>query len=78
MDENDLEIRKILANNLRYLRLQKKLSQEELASICKLHRTYVGSVERMERNITLSTLVKFANALNVTVVELLSRKDGGK
>lgn len=62
----------VLARNIQNYRGQKRLSQEELAEICGLHRTYVGSVEREERNVTLSTLEVFAAALGVTVPELLS------
>lgn len=63
-----------LANNIRNLRQERKLSQEELAELCSLHRTYIGSVERGERNVTLSTLETLATALNVTVLDLLTRK----
>lgn len=51
------------------------MSQEELADTCNLHRTYVGSVERGERNVTLSTLETFAQALSVTVLDLLTKKN---
>lgn len=51
-----LILRQILAENLRNFRKSQELSQEELAAKCDLHRTYVGSVERCERNVTLSTL----------------------
>ena len=61
-----------LASNIRSFRRKRKLSQEELAEICGLHRTYVGSVERQERNVTLSTLEVFAKALGVSVPELLT------
>lgn len=61
-----------LAVNIRRLRYELSLSQEELADICGLHRTYVGSVERGERNVTLSSLELFAKALGVSVVDLLS------
>lgn len=66
------ELVRLLAANLRALRHAKGLSQEELASACGLHRTYVGSVERRERNVTLSTLETLAEALGVTVPELLT------
>lgn len=68
--END-NLRLILATNLRKLRESKGLSQEELGSRAGLHRTYVGAVERAERNITLLTLQRFAQALAVDPVTLL-------
>jgi len=64
----------VLAANLRGLRQAKKLSQEALAELCGLHRTYVGSVERGERNVTLSSLEVLARALGVSVPELLTPK----
>ena len=60
-----------LARNLRCFRLMQGLSQEELASRCGLHRTYVGAVERGERNVTLRTVEKLALALEVDPLELL-------
>ena len=66
-------LKRILAQNIIRLRRSQGLSQEELADICGLHRTYVGSVERAERNVTLSTLEVFANALGVSVIDLLSK-----
>jgi len=65
----------ILADSIRSLRKSKKLSQEELADICNLHRTYVGAVERGERNVTLSTLEVFSISLGVTVPQLLTKKN---
>jgi transcriptional regulator with XRE-family HTH domain len=64
---------RILSTNIIRLRNTKGWSQEELADHAGLHRTFVGSVERRERNVTISTLEAFANALNVSVIELLSR-----
>jgi len=64
---------RILAHNIVRLRRSKGLSQEELADVCGLHRTYVGSVERGERNVTLSTLEVFAGALGVSVTDLLTK-----
>jgi transcriptional regulator with XRE-family HTH domain len=61
-----------LAENIRRLRRQHNLSQEELADTCGLHRTYVGSVERGERNVTLSSLELLAKALSVSVPDLLT------
>ena len=63
----------ILAENIKAYRRTQGLSQEELADRCGLHRTYVGSVERCERNVTLSTLEVFAVALDVSVPQLLTQ-----
>ena len=49
------------------------LSQEELGHLCDLHRTYIGSVERGERNLTLSSLLAIAQALQLAPHELLRR-----
>ena len=65
-------ITKTLANNLVGYRKALALSQEQLADRCGLHRTYIGSVERGERNVTLSSLEALASALNVTVTQLLT------
>lgn len=62
-----------LANNIRTYRQSRQISQEELANMCNLHRTYVGSVERCERNVTLRTLETFAAALDVSVPRLLTQ-----
>ena len=55
---------------VRELRLERNLSQEALAEIADLHRTYVGSVERGERNISLDAIYALAAALDVAVAEL--------
>lgn len=67
-------VTRILADNVRAYRKSKNISQEELAHMCGLHRTYVGSVERGERNVTLSTLEILAAVLGVSVPELLTEK----
>lgn len=71
-------IRTILSKNIRTYRRSKNLSQDDLAEKCGLHRTYVGSVERCERNVTLSTLELLASALEISVPELLSNKEGSE
>jgi transcriptional regulator with XRE-family HTH domain len=65
-------LRAILATNVRAFRKANGLSQEALADACELHRTYIGSVERQERNVSLSTLEILASALGVSVPELLT------
>ncbi|MEZ5423482.1 MAG: helix-turn-helix transcriptional regulator [Pyrinomonadaceae bacterium] len=59
------------AVNMRNFRLERGLSQEQLAELANLHRTYVGSVERGERNITIDNIEKIAIALQVSVTALL-------
>lgn len=65
------KLRRVLASNIRKRRLAMGLSQESLASVCNLHRTYIGGVERAERNITLEALSKIATALEISPDELL-------
>lgn len=63
--------RMIFARNLRNCRRCKGLSQEKLAELSSLHRTYVGSVERGERNISLDNMDRLAKALGVNLADLL-------
>lgn len=56
---------------VRLIRKEKDLSQEELAHKADLHRTYIGMIERAEKNITLVNIEKIANALEVNIKELL-------
>ena len=67
-----ISLRSALAENIRAFRKSHGISQEELADMCELHRTYIGSIEREERNVTLSTLEVLAEALGVGVTELLT------
>ena len=69
-----ISLRSILAENIRAFRKSHGISQEELADMCELHRTYIGSIEREERNVTLSTLEVLADALGVSVMELLTSR----
>lgn len=68
-----IDIRTILAENIKAFRQEQKISQEELAHMCGLHRTYIGSIERGERNATLSTLEALAVALNTNIPRLLTQ-----
>lgn len=61
-------------NRVRELRKEKKLSQEELAHRADLHRTYIGMIERAEKNITLLNIEKIANALEITLKQLFENE----
>ncbi len=63
-----------LGDRIRKLRKAKGLTQEGLAELSDLHRTYVGGLERGERNPSLFILFRLARALGVTVGELLSSR----
>ncbi len=56
--------------NLQRMRLSKGLSQEKFADLAHLHRTYIGMIERAEKNITLINIAKIANALDVEIKDL--------
>lgn len=58
-------------NKVREKRLELGLSQEELANRAKVHRTYIGMIERAEKNITLENIEKIAKALDIAVDKLL-------
>lgn len=64
--------RAVVAANLRRLRARQGLSQEALADRAGIHRTYVGSVERAERNVSIDNICRLAWALNVDVRALLA------
>lgn len=60
-----------LAHRLRAERLARGLSQEEMAHLAGVHRTYMGSVERGERNVSIDNIEQFAKALGLDISELL-------
>jgi transcriptional regulator with XRE-family HTH domain len=68
--EGDLQQR--LGRNLRILRKGKGLSQEAFADALEIHRTYMGGLERGERNVTLKTVERIAAALGIDPADLLS------
>lgn len=62
-----MTIRVLFAQNLRKIRQEKNISQERLAEMAGLHRTYISSVERAGRNISLDNIEKLAHALDVNI-----------
>lgn len=67
---------RLFGAEIRRKRLELGLSQEELAALCDLHRTYIGSVERGERNVSLQNIVSIAHALKCKPSQLLAEIDG--
>jgi len=63
--------RQRVAGNVRFLRLEQKLSQEELAERAGFHRTYVSQLERAVTNISVDNLERLAHSIGVDVSELL-------
>ena len=57
-------------NKVRRERLKRELSQEELAERAGVHRTYIGMIERAEKNITLTNIEKIALALEIDIYRL--------
>ena len=64
------QIVQIIAKRLRNYRIQQGLTQEELAERSNLHYTYIGQVERGEKNITISSLEKILDSLNISFPQL--------
>lgn len=64
------KISKEIEQRLRNYRVQQKLSQEELAERCGLHPTYIGQVERGEKNATIESISKIATGLNISLSTL--------
>lgn len=62
----------MFADSVQKHRKAQHLSQEELAELAGVHRTYIGMIERAEKNITLCNIEKIANALKVSIPDLLS------
>lgn len=75
MSEGDLQL--LLGANLREYRHSRGLSQEALAEVLQMHRTYVGGLERGERNPTLRSVERMAERLGVEPVRLLSAPSAG-
>lgn len=64
-----MKLKNIFSLNTRKFRIEKNLSQEELAERAGVHRTYIGSVERGERNITINVMEKISVALEKPITD---------
>lgn len=71
MDSEDIQVK--LGRVIRRLRAERGLSQEAFADLVGLHRTYMGGVERGQRNVGVRNLARIAAALDMTVSELFAR-----
>jgi transcriptional regulator with XRE-family HTH domain len=69
------DLPRAVGRNLRRIREQRQLSQEKFAEVVGVHRTYMGGLERGERNITLKSLERLADQLDVDPLELLQIAD---
>lgn len=70
--KDDQKFLEQLGSRIRELRLESGLSQEKLSFECDLDRTYIGSVERGERNIAAINLKRISKALNISISELFN------
>lgn len=68
------ELRGIFGTNLRRVRKRLKLSQADLGKLCGFHRTYIGAIERGERNITIDSIERISDTLGLDPAELLSKE----
>lgn len=67
----EYQILRRFGDSVKKLRKKKGWSQEELGKRARLHRTYIGSIERNERNVSLINIERIARALNVKASELI-------
>lgn len=68
-------IKEQFGNRLRQLRISKGLSQEKFSFVCGLDRTYIASVEKGKRNISLENIEKIACALNISISDFFNFND---
>ncbi|MBE6694850.1 MAG: helix-turn-helix transcriptional regulator [Ruminococcaceae bacterium] len=72
------DISKILGKRIRNYRTAMGLSQEKLAELSGCHHTYIGQIERGEKNATIESIQKIASALNISLSKLFEKLDAKK
>lgn len=72
---NEPDYRVAFGRAVRKLRLELGISQEELAELAKIHRTYVGDVERGRRNISLDNMLRLSSAFNIPLSQLIQEME---
>lgn len=68
-------LNEIFGLQVRRYRKKKGLSQEDLGSLSELHRTYIGAIERGDRNVSLNNVEKIASSLDVTIIDLFQDQE---
>ncbi|RKU08524.1 XRE family transcriptional regulator [Candidatus Poribacteria bacterium] len=74
MATNHIFLKKF-GDRVQSLRNQAGISQEKLAELAEMHRTYISGIERGERNVSLINIMRLANALNLSVSKLMEGID---
>lgn len=73
-----MDIVKVFGDNVREIRIQKNLSQEKLAELSGLHRTYISGIECCRRNVTLEAVQQIADALGIDSYKLLLNNEANE
>lgn len=76
-NSEDREKLKKLGTRIRKIRVEKSISQEELAELANVHRTYVGMIERGEKNLTVLSIQKISSALGISISDLFEGYEDG-
>lgn len=70
-----MDILKVFSMNLRRFRLEQNLTQEKLAELCGLHRTYISDIECCTRNVSLENVQRIADALHIPPYQFLIERE---
>ena len=77
-DNKNIEFLKAIGRRIRHFRNKNKLSQEKFSFECNLHRTYIGAIERGEKNITITNLKKISDTLQISIIDLFNFDDNNE